>query len=195
MSKRLDSIDEELARWIGRQHLFFVATAPLSPDGHINCSPKGGDSLRVLGPKDVVYLDYTGSGAETIAHLRENGRIIVMFCAFEGKPNIVRLHGRGEALTPEHPDFAPLAALFPPNPGSRSIIRVRIDRVSTSCGYAVPKFDYREERSALDKWAISKGEKGLETYRAAKNAESIDGLPALGSPVDGQLELPVEPDQ
>jgi hypothetical protein len=195
MSKLLDSIDDDLARWIGRQHLFFVATAPLSPDGHINCSPKGRDSLRVLGPQEIVYLDYTGSGAETIAHLRENGRIIVMFCAFEGKPNIVRLHGRGEALPPEHPEFAPLSALFPPNPGSRSIIRVRIDRVSTSCGYAVPTYDFRQERDLLDKWAVTKGEKGLETYRASKNAASIDGLPALASPPDSQLRLPAEPDQ
>jgi hypothetical protein len=195
MSKLLDCIDDKLADWIGRQHVFFVATAPLSADGHINCSPKGGDSFRVLGPQEIVYHDYTGSGAETIAHLRENGRIIVMFCAFDGKPQIVRLHGRGDVLTPESLEFDALAALFPPNPGSRSIIRVRIDRVSTSCGYAVPTYDFREERTALDKWAIAKGEQGLETYRAAKNAASIDGLAALAAPPDGQLKLAVEPDR
>src|SRR5579859_3338113 len=105
MSKLRDCIDEELAGWIRQQHVFFVATAPLSQDGHVNCSPKGGDSFRVLGPLEVAYQDYTGSGAETAAHLRENGRIVVMFCAFDGKPNIVRLHGHGAVLTPGSPRF------------------------------------------------------------------------------------------
>src|SRR5205085_11314634 len=120
MSKVRDGIDEELAGWRRRQHLFFVATAPLSQEGHVNCSPKGGDSFCVLGPLEVVYQDYTGSGAETAAHLRENGRIVVMFCAFEGKPDIVRLHGEGEVLTPEHPDFAEMSARFPAHPGTRA---------------------------------------------------------------------------
>lgn len=182
MSKVRDCIDEELAGWIRRQHLFFVATAPLAQEGHINCSPKGGDSFRVLGPLLVAYQDYTGSGAETAAHLRENGRIVVMFCAFEGKPDIVRLHGEGETLTPGHPDFAELAAHFPPHHGMRALVRVRLNRVSTSCGFAVPLMDFRSDRDLLDKWAAVKGPEGLEEYRAAKNAMSIDDLPALPLP-------------
>jgi hypothetical protein len=182
MSKVRDCIDEELADWIRRQHLFFVATAPLSQEGHINCSPKGGDSFRILGPLLVAYQDYTGSGAETVAHLRENGRIVVMFCAFEGKPDIVRLHGEGETLTPDHPDFAELAAHFPSNPGTRAIVRVHVHRVSTSCGFAVPLMDFRADRDLLEKWATVKGPDGLVEYRATKNATSIDDLPALPLP-------------
>jgi hypothetical protein len=179
MSKLRDDIDVELAGWIGKQHLFFVATAPLTPEGHINCSPKGGDSLRILGPREIAYQDYTGSGAETAAHLRENGRIVVMLCAFEGKPNIVRLHGQGEVLLPGHARFEALAVHFPPNPGTRAIVHVRVKRVSTSCGYAVPTFDFRAERDVLDRWAVAKGEEGLAEYRATKNEVSIDGLPAF----------------
>lgn len=179
MSKVREEIAPELAAWIRRQHLFFVATAPLAAEGHVNCSPKGGDAFRILGPREVAYEDYTGSGAETVAHLRENGRIVVMFCAFEGKPNIVRLHGRGEAILPEDPRYAELAALFPANPGTRAIIRIEVSRISTSCGYAVPFYDYNGERDILDKWAVAKGEAGLQQYRATKNAVSIDSLPAL----------------
>lgn len=182
MSKVRTCIDTELAAWIQEQHIFFVATAPLSQEGHVNCSPKGGDSLRVLGPMEVAYQDYTGSGAETAAHLRENGRIILMLCAFDGKPNVVRLHGQGELLTPSHPRFAELAAHFSPNPGTRALVHVQVERVSTSCGYSVPTFDFRADRDILDKWAVVKGEEGLREYRTAKNAVSIDGLPAL-SPI------------
>jgi hypothetical protein len=183
MSKVRECIDDEFAAWIGEQHIFFVATAPLSPTGHVNCSPKGGDSFRVLGPLEVAYQDYTGSGAETAAHLRENGRIVVMFCAFDGKPNIVRLHGHGEVVLPSHPRFAELSALFPPNPGARAFVHVQVARISTSCGYAVPTFDFCADRDILDRWAVAKGEEGLAEYRATKNAASIDGLPAL-SPTD-----------
>lgn len=179
MSKPRECIDTELVAWIARQHVFFVATAPLSAGDHINCSPKGGDSFRVLGPMEVAYQDYTGSGAETAAHLRENGRIVIMFCAFEGKPEVVRLHGRGEAITPSDPRYADLAGRFPANPGVRAIIRVTLDRVSTSCGFAVPFMEYRADRDTLDRWAAAKGEAGLAEYRAQKNAHSIDGLPAL----------------
>ena len=181
MSKQIDAIDEELSQWLSRQHLFFVASAPLSLDGHVNCSPKGGDSFRVLGPLEVAYQDYTGSGAETAAHLRENGRIVLMFCAFEGKPVIARLHGRGEVIALDHPDYEALAAVFPPNPGARAVVRVQVERVSTSCGFSIPFLDYKAERETLDKWAESKGQEGLLEYRAAKNALSIDGLPALAS--------------
>lgn len=177
--KLLERIDPDLAAWIGRQHVFFVGTAPLSGEGHVNVSPKGGDAFRVLGEHEVAYLDYTGSGAETAAHLRENGRIVIMFCAFEGKPDIVRLHGRGEVILPDHPDFDALAARFPANPGTRAFVRVAVERVSTSCGYSVPFMDFREDRPALDKWATAKGPEALAEYRQQKNRLSIDNLPAL----------------
>ena len=179
MSKQLEAIDEELATWLKHQPVFFVATAPLSAEDHINCSPKGGDCFRVLGPREVAYLDFTGSGAETAAHLRENGRIALMFCAFSGRPNVVRLHGRGQVLTDGNEGFDGLAALFPPNPGARAVVRVAVTRVSTSCGFSVPLMDFRERRDTLDRWAQSKGADGLVKYRQEKNTRSIDGLPAL----------------
>ena len=172
-------IDAELSTWIASQRVFFVATAPLSDDGHINLSPKGGDSFRVLGPMEVAYQDYTGSGAETAAHLRENGRLIVMFCAFEGSPRILRLHGKGTVLTPNDPRFSELAKRFPTNPGIRSIVHVTVRRVTSSCGYAVPLMDFTGHRDALDKWASAKGPEKLKDYRTQKNQLSIDGLPAF----------------
>jgi hypothetical protein len=174
-----ENISPELTAWIGAQRIFFVATAPLSGDGHINTSPKGGEAFRVLGPLEVAYQDYTGSGAETAAHLRENGRLVIMFCAFEGPPKIVRLHGRGTVLTPGQPRFAELAALFPPNPGTRAIIHLAVNRVSDSCGYSVPFFDYREHRDTLDRWAEKQGPEKMDAYRAKKNVKSIDALPAF----------------
>lgn len=182
MSKQRPDIDEEMARWIARQHIFFVGTAPLSAEGHVNVSPKGGDSLRVLGPTQLAYQDLTGSSAETVAHLRENGRIVIMFCAFEGSPKIVRLHGVGSVLTESHPDYASLAALFPVNPGMRAIIRIQVRRVSDSCGYSVPRYAFEGPRDALDCWAAKKGAQGLQEYRATKNRRSIDGLPAFDAP-------------
>lgn len=180
MGKATEVLDAELIDWIARQHVFFVASAP-SDGGHVNLSPKGHDSLRVLGPTEVAYLDLTGSGAETIAHLRENGRITVMFCAFTGPPQIVRLFGQGAAHPVGSDRFAELAPRFEPLPGARSIITVAIDRVQTSCGYAVPFMEYREERPTLQQWATRKGDDGLAAYWAEKNARSIDGLPALGT--------------
>ncbi|HLV81126.1 MAG TPA: pyridoxamine 5'-phosphate oxidase family protein [Chthonomonadaceae bacterium] len=182
MSTVHDCIDEKLAAWIKQQHLFFVATAPLSPEGHINCSPKGGDSFRILGPMEIAYQDYTGSGAETAAHLRENGRIVVLFCAFEGKPIIVRLHGQGTVLLPGYAGFDELAEHFPPNPGTRALVQVQVTRVSTSCGYGVPLYQFQADRDLLDKWAVAKGDTGLATYRATNNANSVDGLPAFFLP-------------
>lgn len=179
MGKIYEGIGDALAAWIGRQHLFFVATAPLAAEGHLNCSPKGGDAFRIIDPMTVAYQDLTGSGVETIAHLRENGRMVIMFCAFEGPPKIVRLHGRGEAIVPGDPKFAALAGRFPKNPGTRAIVRMKVTRVSDSCGYAVPFLDYRGDRDALDQWAEGKGPEKLEAYRREKNAESIDGLPGL----------------
>jgi hypothetical protein len=179
MSKQLDNIDSDIAVWISRQRVFFVATSPLSSNGHINASPKGGDAFRILGPREVAYQDYTGSGAETAAHLRENGRIVVMFCAFDGPPKIVRLHGHGTVVTSDQARFTDLARHFPENAGTRAFVHIVVSRVSQSCGYSVPHFDFREHRDALDRWAISKGKEGLDVYRAKKNQNSIDGLAAF----------------
>jgi len=173
------TIDSDLADWIAAQKMFFVATAPMSQEGHINLSPKGGESFRVLSPTEDAYLDYTGSGAETAAHVRENGRIVVMFCAFEGPPQIARLYGTGRVLTPGTAGFDELAQKFPSNPGTRSIVHISVNRISTSCGYSVPFYDFRGHRDGLDKWARTKGPAGLDEYRAAKNRLSIDELPAF----------------
>ena len=178
MGKVHERIDGELQRFIERQHLFFVATAP-SEGGHVNVSPKGLDTLRVLGPLQVAYLDLTGSGVETIAHLADDGRITVMFCALSGKPRIVRLYGTGRALAVGSDAYTELAPQFPGLPGARSIVVVDVERVADSCGYSIPRFDYVGERSTLIEWAERKGDDGLESYWAEKNAESIDGLPAL----------------
>ena len=164
MSTPLPSIDSELAAWIAAQKMFFVASAPLSGDGHVNLSPKGGEAFKVLGPLEVAYHDYTGSGAETAAHLRENGRIVVMFCSFEGPPKIVRLHGRGEVIGPNDPRFAALQALFPANPGTRSFVRIVVERVSKSCGYSVPLYEFRGQRDTLEEWACAKGPEELKAY-------------------------------
>jgi hypothetical protein len=187
MSKAHDSISDDLRHWIEQQHVFFVATAPAGAEGHVNCSPKGLDSLRVLGPLEVAYVDLTGSGAETIAHLRENGRIVLMFCAFNGPPKIVRLHGQGSILEGGTPEFDRLRPAFPDLVGTRAIVHVRVTRVSDSCGYAVPLMDFRSDRQTLIRWAESKGPQGLQVYRERKNASSIDGLPALtGAPAAAQ---------
>lgn len=175
MGKEYEGITPELAAWIKAQPLFFVGTAPLAASGHVNVSPKGLDTLRILGPQRVAYLDLTGSGAETIAHVRENGRIVLMFCAFAGPPKIVRLHGKARASAPE----SELRSHFPEHMGARAIIDVAVTRVSDSCGYGVPKLGAPEPREALDMWTQKKGAEGLAAYRRQKNARSIDGLPAL----------------
>jgi hypothetical protein len=175
-----ESIDGRLRAFIERQHLFFVATAPLSRDGHVNVSPKGLDgSFVVLDERTVAYLDLTGSGSETVAHLRENGRITVMFCAFEGAPNIVRLHGTGRYVGLQDSEFDSYRRLFADLPGARGVVVVDVERVSDSCGYAVPLMTHDGDRDLLTRWADNRGEEGLATYRATKNAASIDGLPAL----------------
>ncbi|MEM7413988.1 MAG: pyridoxamine 5'-phosphate oxidase family protein [Gemmatimonadota bacterium] len=181
MGKVFESIDERWRAFIEAQQMFFVATAPLGADGHVNVSPKGLDTFRVLGPLDVAYLDSTGSGAETIAHLRENGRIVIMFCTFEGAPKILRLHGRGEVLEPNDPGFRELREAFPTDVETRSIIRVRVERVSDSCGFGVPLYAFESHRTQLPAWADRKGDEGVRDYWAEKNGESIDGLPALRS--------------
>jgi len=179
MSDLHECIDPDLASWISNQGVFFVATAPLSTDGHVNLSPKGGDSFRVLGPMEVAYLDYTGSGAETAAHLRENGRVVIMFCAFEGSPRILRLHGKGTVITASDPQFTELVKRFPDNLGTRAIVHVLVGRVATSCGYAVPVMKFIGHRDGLDKWASAKGPEKLKDYRVQNNPLSIDGLPAF----------------
>ena len=179
MGKIYPSIDAKLKTWLGAQRVFFVATAPLSADGHINCSPKDGDSFRVLDEKTVAYLDLTGSGVETIAHLKENQRIVLMFCAMQGPAKIVRLHGRGEPIEPGHADFDSLNANFPMTPGLRAFIRIRLTRISDSCGFGVPLYEFQGHRPQLQEWANHKGEAGLTDYRRQKNGSSIDGLPGV----------------
>jgi hypothetical protein len=179
MSPVLEEITPEITEFLTAKPVFFVASAPSTPDGHVNCSPKGLDTFTVLGPREVAYLDLTGSGAETIAHLRDNARITLMFCAFAGKPNIVRLYGRGEVIPASAPEATTLLCQFPPLPGARSIIRVDVTRVSTSCGYGVPVLHHEGDRSQLLDWARRKGDEGLREYRADKNARSIDGLSAF----------------
>jgi hypothetical protein len=189
VGKTFTEIDEHLRGWISRQPLFFVATAPLDGDGHVNLSPKGPiGTLRVLGPTTIAYLDLVGSGAETIAHLRENGRIVVMFCAFEGPPRIVRVHGRGEAVHADDERFPELLArgdFEEPEIGERkrAIVVVEATRVSDSCGYGVPLMSYEGEREHGNMWAAkrlrTKGEAALRDYQREKNAASLDGLPAI----------------
>jgi hypothetical protein len=181
MAKVFESIDERLEAWIARQRMFFVGTAP-SDGGHVNVSPKGPiETLRVLDGRTVAYLDLVGSGAETIAHLRENGRIVIMLCAFEGGPRIVRLHGRGEVVDADAVEFPDATALPAQH---RTIVRVDVERIADSCGFGVPLMSYVGERPQSRAWAESKlakqGPDALEDYKAEKNALSIDGLPALG---------------
>jgi hypothetical protein len=178
MGKLFDGIDAALQSWLEAQAVFFVGTAPLAGDGHVNVSPKGtSGTFRVLDEHTVAYLDLTGSGIETLAHLRENGRITLMFCAFEGPPRIVRLWGSGEAIPLGHEEFPGLAGLFTQHPGARSVIRVRLTRVGDSCGYAVPLMSLDGERDILDRANGRKTEEQLAAYRADRNAVSIDGLP------------------
>jgi hypothetical protein len=180
MAKTFDAFDEKLRRFIDQQKMFFVATAPLTAEGHVNVSPKGlAGTFAVLDDRTIAYLDFTGSGVETIAHLRENGRICVMFCAFEGPPRIVRVHGVGDVVEPSDDEFERLRERFDDYPGVRSIIRIRANRISDSCGYGVPLYDYRGERDQLPRWAEAKGDDGLAKYQHDNNAESLDRLPSL----------------
>jgi hypothetical protein len=168
MGKVYESIDEKLAGWIRRQRLFFVATAP-SDGGHVNVSPKGPiDTLTVVDGRTVEYVDHVGSGAETAAHLRENGRICLMLCAFEGPPRIVRLHGRGEVVPATDP-----------GDGVRAVVRVHVERIADSCGYGVPLMEFVGERTQREAWLAHKGDGGVRDYVRDRNAESIDGLPAF----------------
>jgi len=174
-----DHISDKLAQWIQAQPLFFNATAPLGEDDHINVSPRGLDSLRILDPQAVAVLDLTGSGNETAAHLAQNGRITLMLCAFEGPPRILRLYGTGEVISPTHSEWNELRAHFPSGiPGVRQIFRIAISRVQTSCGFGVPLMEFQQQRDNLIQWAQNKGEDGVRQYQNEKNCVSIDGLPA-----------------
>lgn len=202
MAQVFTELDERLIKFIASQPMFFVATAPSLNDsgggGHVNVSPKGyRDTFAVLDRLTVAYLDLTGSGAETIAHLRQNGRITIMFCSFAREPKILRLYGTGDVVVPADPRWQELAASFPwtgdgePAPGEshlgtgtdrgqrRAIIVVNLDRIADSCGYAVPRMDLLTERDLLDRWAENKSAEDLVAYRTKHNCTSIDGLPAL----------------
>ncbi len=177
MATQYDRITPPLQSFIKAQPLFFVATAPLSEHGHVNLSPKGYDTFRILTSHQVAYLDLTGSGNETSAHLAENGRITFLFCAFGGTPQILRLYGKGETVLSGAPRWEELVAHFPSYPGIRQIILASIHLVQTSCGYGVPLLELQKDRETLARWATSKGEEGLVDYRSATNRKSLDGLP------------------
>lgn len=186
MGKVYERLEPKLVEWIERQPLFFVGTAPLDAGDHVNVSPKGPiDTLRVLDDRRIAYLDYAGSGAETIAHLKENGRDVVMLCAFDGPPRIVRLHGRGRVHQLGTPEFDELYARFEPGeraPASRSVVVVEIDRIAHSCGYGVPLMRYEGERTQQLDWIDRKlrvGPAAIVDYLKERNAMSLDGLPAI----------------
>lgn len=179
MGKEYQEIDKRIKSWIERQRVFFVSTAPRADDGLINCSPKGLDGLRVLGPKQIAYADIGGSGIETVAHLKENGRIVIMLCAFDGPPKIFRFYGRGRPVEPHDEEFESLVPLFPEMPTIRNFIVVDVDCIRDSCGYGVPQYEFKRERDSLQNWCDSKSEDELLAYRIEKNAQSLDGLPGL----------------
>jgi Pyridoxamine 5'-phosphate oxidase len=196
MAKLFERIEEPLREFIEAQPVFFVGTAPGGSDGHVNVSPKGGKGLfRVTGPHGFAYVDLMGSGIETVAHLRDNGRIVVMFCAFEGPPKIVRLHGRGRTVPYGDPEFADLLATFDVSaerlPAVRSVILVDVTRVTDSCGFVVPQMSYEGERDQLYRYVDNRvrklGGDAVRTYVAANNGESVDGLPGLDPAVDAGL--------
>jgi hypothetical protein len=198
MAKLFEEIDDKLRAFIERQPMFFVATAPSGDDGHINVSPKGGSNLfQVTGPLGFAFVDLMGSGIETIAHLRENGRICVMFCAFDGGPKIVRLHGTGTPIQQEDPGFADALARFEISDEQRravrSVIEIEVTRVADSCGFVVPRMDYVGERDQLYRYAENRlrkeGSDAVRAYVTANNAESIDGLEGLDPLVNGGVQV------
>lgn len=179
MAKTYDALDDHLIAFIKAQKLFFVATAPLSAEGSVNVSPKGYDSLVVIDPRTVAYVDLGGSGIETLAHIRENGRVTLMFCAFEGAASILRLYGRGEAVNFDEPGFAAKMALFPAFDRARSVITLHIDRIADSCGWGVPFMDFKGERDQLLRHIAHRPDAEWRERRYESNAASIDGLPGL----------------
>ncbi len=175
MAKFYSELDDGLRSFIDAQHLFFVASAPSK--GRINLSPKGMDAFRILSNQEVGYLDLTGSGNETAAHILDDGRLTIMFCSFDEKPLILRLYGRGKVVLPEDARYASTISAFDELPGTRQLILLDIESAQSSCGFAVPFYEYRKDREQLIQWAEAKGEQGLVEYRAKRNRESIDGLP------------------
>jgi predicted pyridoxine 5'-phosphate oxidase superfamily flavin-nucleotide-binding protein len=194
MGSLVPELDEPLREFIAKQKMFFVASAPLAAEGHVNLSPKGLDCLRVLGPKTVAYVDFTGSGIETVAHVRENGRLALMFCAFQGPPRILRLRGRGEVVEPRDQAWARYSPQLPHSENARTIIVLHVEMIADSCGYGIPLYDYVGERSQLPAWCERKGPEGIAQYQSQKNRHSIDGLPGLKhvadpNPSDGHREF------
>ena len=179
MATKYSALDDTLTQFIQQQPLFFVGSAPLDPKGHVNISPKGLDTFRVLGPKTVAYLDLTGSGIETVAHVRENGRIVVMFCALEGPPKILRLYGHGKVVEPHEAEFSSLQTHFPMHAGIRSIIVVELTDIIDSCGFGVPLLKYEEQRPHHPAWASKAGPEKVKAFRDEKNQRSLDGLPGI----------------
>ncbi len=182
MGKLSEALTPQQIEFIRAQKLFFVGTAPLSADGHVNISPKGMDSFAVLDPTTVAYLDVTGSGVETIAHVKENGRLVIMFCAFEGSPLILRLHGTARVVEAGDPAFAELRPHFGELPGVRSIIQLDVTRIADSCGWNVPLYDYAGTRDYYQNFADKLGPQGMRAGQLAANMESIDGLTGLTEP-------------
>ncbi len=176
MARDYAEITPTLRAFIARQSLFFVATAPTDEEGHVNVSPKGLDSLRVLGPRSVVYRDLTGSGNETAAHLSANGRITLMLCSFDAQPRVLRLYGRGRVIGQASAEGRELAELFDPIPGVRQFVAVDVQRLRTSCGFGVPIAEQMTQRDALRRWATAVGDDGLELYRERHNRCSLDGV-------------------
>ena len=182
MGKQYEELDDRLQGFIRRQKMFFVASAPLEADGRVNLSPKGFDTLRILDSKTVAYLDYTGSGVETIAHLKQNGRFVIMFCSFEKAPLIVRLHGTGEVIERSDPEWAQLSGLFEANRLARAIIKVSVERITDSCGWGVPMFDFVGERDQFSRYEARQDDDALRHDQTRWNMKSINGLPGLSRP-------------
>lgn len=187
MAKFYDSITDNIQQFIEKQHMFFVATAPLTADGHVNLSPKGLDCFQVLSPNKVGYMDLVSSGNETSAHMHENGRITIMMCSFEGNPNILRLYGQGHTVLPNTQEWDELSPKFTIYPSTRQLIVMDVTKVQTSCGFGVPLFDYVGERDIHFEWAEKKGAAGIKQYRDEKNHVSLDGLPTPLGIRDGGL--------
>lgn len=179
MAKSYDLLNDQHIEFIRKQKLFFVATAPLSPEGSVNLSPKGYDGIAILDSHTIAWVDLGGSSIETLAHLRENSRVTLMFCAFEGAANILRIYGRGEAISFDDAEFPELMKLFPAFDRARSIIRIRIDRVSDSCGWGVPLFEFKEECEQLQRWLNNEPYDELKEHRYKSNEKSVDGLLGL----------------
>jgi hypothetical protein len=175
MAERYEALTDEHRQFIAAQKIFFVGTA--ARDGRVNVSPKGQDSLAVLGPREILWLNLTGSGNETAAHLLDSNRITLMWCAFQGPPLILRAYGSARTVHPRDPEWEECARAIPAPTGARQYFRIALDLVQTSCGYAVPLLDYREERTALTRWAEKRGESGIAAYWTEKNQVSLDGMP------------------